>query len=592
LSEKSEGESEVRQELERILTSRPFRRSARLRRFLRVTVEWSLAGKAPELKEYSLGLEVFDRGPEFDPRSDSIVRVEAGRLRRKLQEYYQQAGAGGGVMISFRPGTYVPQFLARPAPPPAASAPSSGSICTAVNVLPLINLSTERRLDLLCAAITEDTVRALEAVPGVKVLSRLEPRAHGQRAGDWRGMTQRRQGAGLPAVGRLVEGSVQTALDILRVSVRIVDAGTGQTVWSSIFEVAPERSFAVQEQVARVVAGAMADSVGGTRQRAPAPDAEAYALYVMARHHWSRMNLPGYRIAVRQFQELTRRFPEYALAHSGYADALAWIALWGGMAPARALGTAAREAHEALRLDPDLAQAYASLGVASLFLNWDWKRAIELSERAIELMPHYAFAYCVRGMAMLYARRGAGALSSFERAVNLEPLSPVTNRALGYGLYCQHRTQEAEQWYRSARSLQPDACDHNFHLALAMLQQHRYQEALWHARRCQPGQTKAFALGILGAALAASGHTEAAGETLVRLVKMSGKRYVDPAPSAWIYLTLGEKDRAVAALRRALEERSPAASSIAFDPIYDSLRGHRQFEELIRWLKVPGAASA
>ena len=105
---------EVRSALETILASRSFASSTRLSRFLRFVVERTLAGDGERLKEYVLGIEVFDRGADYDPRIDSIVRVEAGRVRSKLEEYYGGGGAGAAVRIRMEKGSYAPVFERRP----------------------------------------------------------------------------------------------------------------------------------------------------------------------------------------------------------------------------------------------------------------------------------------------------------------------------------------------------------------------------------------------------------------------------------------------------------------------------------------------
>jgi hypothetical protein len=101
---------EVRAQLDRILQSEMFKNSERLQRFLKFAVECALSGTTDQLKESVLGRVVFDRGPEFDPRTDSIVRVEAQRLRRRLQEYYEIVGTDDALAIKFQPGSYVPLF--------------------------------------------------------------------------------------------------------------------------------------------------------------------------------------------------------------------------------------------------------------------------------------------------------------------------------------------------------------------------------------------------------------------------------------------------------------------------------------------------
>src|ERR1035438_7325679 len=102
--------SDVRAELDQILCSRVFIQSHRIRRFLQFIVEESLLGQPHRLKEYPIGLEVFDRREAFDPRVDSIVRVEARRLRNKLEEYYRTEGRDDHVRILLRKGSYMPVF--------------------------------------------------------------------------------------------------------------------------------------------------------------------------------------------------------------------------------------------------------------------------------------------------------------------------------------------------------------------------------------------------------------------------------------------------------------------------------------------------
>lgn len=106
-------ESEVRGQLKKIIESDVFRRSARMERFLTLAVERVLTGHPEQLKEYAVGRDVFNRGEDYDPRADSIVRVEAQRLRRKLREYYESAGAQDPVILEVLPGSYVPHFRYR-----------------------------------------------------------------------------------------------------------------------------------------------------------------------------------------------------------------------------------------------------------------------------------------------------------------------------------------------------------------------------------------------------------------------------------------------------------------------------------------------
>src|SRR5262245_39294157 len=104
---------EIQEELGRILASEGVVNAARARRFLSYVVEKTLSGREDEIKELILGIEVFDRPSDFDPRVDTIVRVEAGKLRKRLETYYEKDNTSGGVRIEIPKGNYVPQFIRR-----------------------------------------------------------------------------------------------------------------------------------------------------------------------------------------------------------------------------------------------------------------------------------------------------------------------------------------------------------------------------------------------------------------------------------------------------------------------------------------------
>ena len=114
----------VRRTLGAILTSDTFARSERLRSFLSYIVERELSGKASQLKGYSIGIDVFGRAPGFDAGSDPLVRVQAGKLRKLLEQYYQTEGAADTLRISVPLGSYVPEYRLAPVVPPS-TAPAS-----------------------------------------------------------------------------------------------------------------------------------------------------------------------------------------------------------------------------------------------------------------------------------------------------------------------------------------------------------------------------------------------------------------------------------------------------------------------------------
>ena len=113
---------EVLAQLHRILSSDAMRRSSRLKRFLSYIVHETLAGRADELKEYSIGMVAFDKGESFDPRLDPVVRVEAMRLRSRLAHYYLEQAGPDEIVIEVPKGSYAAAFSAAKEVQPRESA--------------------------------------------------------------------------------------------------------------------------------------------------------------------------------------------------------------------------------------------------------------------------------------------------------------------------------------------------------------------------------------------------------------------------------------------------------------------------------------
>ena len=307
----------VRAQLDRILASPGFVNADRLSRFLRFVVERTLEGEGDQLKEYRLGTEVFDRPADYDPRLDSIVRVEARRLRSKLAEYYEGPGRGDPLVIRVDKGSYVATFeanatpAASPAPagfadgperspitsPPSTAAPApvrrpwrelvmwgglalvvgvaawwlatrdtaSASSRVQVAVLPLMRYDAvnEPVPDALADAVTDGLIGELARQPGLEVASRttvMRYRADRQRLSTI---------AAELGVQAIVEGRVQVTGPRLWVELRIVDGQRDRKVWVDDFagETANRRELErrVAAEVGRVLTTRFAPGAPGAQ---------------------------------------------------------------------------------------------------------------------------------------------------------------------------------------------------------------------------------------------------------------------------------------------------------------------------------------
>jgi TolB-like protein len=218
----------IRAALGRLLASREFVHSARLARFLRFAVEETIAGRGAQLKECVIGMEVFDCDASYDSRLDPIVRVEARRLRAKLERHYRGEGAAEPVRIEFPKGSYAPVFQSRDA--------RAGSETIAVAPFQILSREDPEN-EAFGGGLTEELIHALTRVEGLRVVA-------------WR------PESGAEA-GRLLQGSVRRRGETLRVAVRLVDLSDRSVLWSEVYERRWQDVFAIQDDLVGAMVRAM-----------------------------------------------------------------------------------------------------------------------------------------------------------------------------------------------------------------------------------------------------------------------------------------------------------------------------------------------
>jgi adenylate cyclase len=578
------GAFEIRAQLDRMLQSRAFRNSGRLQRFLKFAVECALEGTTDQLKESVLGRVVFDRGTRYDPRTDSIVRVESQRLRKRLREYYETEGRGDPVSIAFRPGSYVPAFADltdqdadKPHGPggwPEEHQPSPQTIA----VLPLYNQSADPEQEYFCDGITDDIIYALSRIPGLNVIGHTSVFALKGAAQD-----AREVGARLGA-GTVVDGSVRKSGSRVKIFAEMLNAATGEVQWAETYDRTLDEVFTVEveiaQSIARVLQMTLAPPVSRSLLRG-APNMDAYMLYLQGRHAWNRMSVDGYRTAATIFERAISLFPSYASPYAGLADAESYLALWGYACPTEVFPRVQQSARRALKLRSFLPHAYSALAAATAFYEGRWEEGATLARKATELEPSYVFGQQVYGFCLLLRGNMDEARACFERAVALDPLSVRACRMLGWALYVLRRPANAEKWLQTALALDREPAETHYLLAHVYLSQGRFTAAMEQARQCQTDPPDPLGLGVLGACLAHLNHREEALEIVEKLSRLAEVGYVDPHALTQVHIALDNRDLAIESVRRSLEVRAPFVVFLRLDPEFDPLRSDPRFAELV-----------
>lgn len=554
--------SEVQAQVQKVLASDIFVNSERLCRFLRFAVDAVLVGQPGQLKEYTLALEVFDRPESYDPQVDSLVRVEARRLRSKLRRYYATAGRNDPIVIELPEGSYAPVLL--------KAKPQTHTIA----VLPFVSVSTKSGRDFFCDGMTEEMIKALAGVEDLNVVARTSVYQFQGKTGDVRDIGKKL------GANSLLEGSVRRAGSRLRIAVHLVDAESGHSLWSETFDRRYGDLFAIQDEIAESVANTLKVRLRPVDHRA-AGNVEAYTAYMKGRYHWNKQSGEGFRAAIREFERAVSACPDCAVGYAGLADTFAFLGFFGLASPAQALPKAKAALNQALRLDEQSVEAQSLLAAVTSFYDWNWEEGERLFRRALELRPPYAFTHNAYGNHLAALGRFEEAEAELQKAIQMEPFSLLFNASLGRFYYFRREYEKATEQCRETLDLDPQALSAWFYLALASARASgvsalgEMQAALGDRKLGSP------ALGFLGQLHGFLGHEPEARKMLRQLDVRSARAYVPALSKAHIHASLNDWGQALACLEIAFRERAPELIWLSLDPLYDPIRSDPRFQRLL-----------
>lgn len=577
-------DEQVRQQLDRILNSKTFQHVQRLKRFMSFVVLETKAGRGDQLKEFVVGVQVFDKEASFDPRNDPIVRVQARRLRTRLATYYVEEGQNDEILIELPKGGYVTAFKRREAPAARRQVPTALIRRNTVVVLPFSDHSAGHELDYFCQGISAEIVHALSALDTMRVVARDLPRLTGSEN---HALAENAQNAGVIATG-----SVRKSGDDLRVTAQLVDGATGSYLWSESFNRKSASIFAIQEEVAQAVlkrlqSGLMSSGSQGFRK--PTDNLAAYNFYLQGRYHLSQRTEEGLRKAIEFFDKVIAEDPRYAQAYSGLADAYELLGHYGVLSPAEVWTKAASNAAWAVLQNENSAEAHTSLAHVKASQDWDWRGAEQEFKRAIELDSRYATAHHWYALACLAPLdRLPEALDEMIIAQALDPVSLIIARDVAVAYYYKREFDAALDQCDHTIELNPHFAPAYWTLGLIQEQMGDFDEssaAFQRAIQLTPNSPRMRA--GLARSLAMSGKHSQAEQILSELVALIQKRYVSPFELASVYFALGQTDAGFEWLKKAVQDRCFELVAINVDPRFDSIKPDPRFVPLPRQMGLP-----
>lgn len=457
-------------------------------------------------------------------------------------------------------------------------------------VLPLDNLGDDDVHDYFAAGMTEELTTQLAAADpeGLGVLARTTASRCAA------------SGRGIAAIGRdldvdyVVEGSVRRSDERVRVSVQLIRARDETHVWARSYDAERRDVLAVQADLARAIAREIEVAVAPALARRRV-DPDAHDAYLRGQHHAGRYDQPGaMEAAIACYREAVDRDPQFARAWAALSLTRANQAFWGVVPGVAALPAADVEARRAVEVDPLDWEAHNALGYVEWLHRWDLDGAERSLRRSVELAPGEPRARWTL-FGFLGSMRGAyeEALAEADRALELDPLSPVLRAQVGWVHHWCGRPERAIAHCRAVLAEHPDLVQALHILGVASTATGDHRRAIAACRRACERRRDALSLGYLAMALGRGGRRAEASRLAGEIEARSRSEYVPSVCHVWARLGTGETDEAMAGLERLVEERDPQALWVPFSPTYEPLRAHPRFADLLRRLpRLPAPATS
>jgi eukaryotic-like serine/threonine-protein kinase len=458
----------------------------------------------------------------------------------------------------------------------------SQALPPSIAVLPFENLSGDAENEYFSDGLAEEIINALTRVRGLKVIARTSAFAFKGKHEDVR------QIARALGVTNVLEGGVRKAGRRIRVTAQLISAGDGSHVWSDRFDRELEDVFAVQDEIASAITGAL--QVRLSAESAPpkrrTPDLPAYEEYLKALHFsqkWTPESIGRGRACFERAIQLDAQFP---LAHAEFGHLFALSTIYGLLPPREALPRLREEAQAALDIDPALPEGHAMLGLAAAMFDYDWSEAeqqfrLAMPSGAVPPRVHRYYAhYC-----LLPTGRFEEAAAQQTLGLRGDPLNLTARGELALCLRAAGRKAEANRELRRLLELDETFWFPYFALGVNLALDGQWGEAgelAEEAYRVAPWFKPI--VGFRAAMLERNGDTAAAAALLPELQSSEG--YSDLVGPAIYHLVRGDVGGAADWAEKAIDERQPAVLFF-LNAHGETIRTSPRWPALARLLRLP-----
>ncbi|MFI5244728.1 MAG: protein kinase, partial [Gemmatimonadales bacterium] len=430
----------------------------------------------------------------------------------------------------------------------ARGAETTASI-SSIAVTPLVNAAGDSTDEYLADGITDELTSALVKT-GIKVASRSSAfRFKGRRNID-----ERQIGESLH-VAAVFGGTVRRDGDSLRLTAHLTSTADGSELWSDRFDRVASGIFAMQDDLAHAIVAKLNLTLKrGNANSHGTQNLAAYDLYLRGRYFWNKRTKAGLRSAIKVFEDAVALDSTYALAYAGLADSWSLMGAFGYDAPSAEFPKCRVAAEHAIRLDSTLAEPHTSLGEVAFFYDWDWERAAREFDRAEALNPSYASTYLFRGWLQAFTGHPDQGLASFQRALELEPLSLIINARVAVMQVFLGRYDAAERTLLATLALDSTFFLTRTDLAWVYAMKKDFARAALFVPDVSVDASREVG-SVAAYVYSRAGRPEAVRGVLAKLRALRATQYVPADGIIAALAQLGDRDAAFAELDRAVESK-------------------------------------
>ncbi len=387
-------------------------------------------------------------------------------------------------------------------------------------------------------------------------------------------------------VEAVLEGTIQTSGERIRVSARLLRVGDGKQLWTGQFDEKFTDIFAVQDSISEKVAAALKIRFGNAEKKRPTENVEAYQLYMKGRYHALNLTRAETDKGIAYFQQAIEIDPNYALAYVGLAQAYPPMALTSGVPSWEVMPKAKAAALRAIEIDDTLAEAHTALGFILFFYDWDWQAAENQYLRALELNPNSAEAHFGYAHLLSNTGRHEQALAEIKLSRELNPVALATNALEGQILFFAGRSDEALDRLNKTIDLAPNFWLSHLFISDVYVQKGMYAEAVAAIKKAGELSGNSQSDAYRAYALAKWGKGAEARAVLDELLQQSKTHYVAPYSFAIVYNGLGESDKALDYLEKGFAEKNVLMVFLKVEPKWNNLRMEPRFIELVKRMRL------